>query len=140
MKYLAFVALPVAMLVSAAAVAQPVEVGVTDWDKLPPASVGYFDYHTLSDWSEQVMGSAKCRAAGYNPERFKVDQPYAVLLEPNGKVDRIVIAESKCPGLDYIVGLALQALSEARKFNATGASKPRWYGGRIRFEVTPQHP
>ena len=79
--------------------------------------------------------------AGYRPDRFSIDTPYAVLVEPDGSVRRIVIeANARCPAADYVVGLAVQGLARAHKFRATHAASARWYGGRIRFEASPQRP
>lgn len=138
-KVLRFV-LPAAIgLAAAPACAQAVETGTGDWDKLPRARVSdNSDYPSLSGWAEQVVESKACRDAGLRPGRFAVDEPYAVLLEPDGKVDRIVIRETRCPGIDFIVGLTLQGLSKKHRFHRTGAAQPRWYGGRIAFAVSPQ--
>jgi hypothetical protein len=138
MKWGAFL-LPLAALAASAATAQAVETGTADWDKLPRARVASgVDYQSLANLAEQVVESKACRDAGWRPERFNIDEPYAVLLEPDGSVKRIVIRETACPGIDYVVGLMLQALSQKHKFHATGDARPRWYGGRIAFAVSPQ--
>ena len=130
---------PLALVLAMPAAAQVVETGKADWDRLPPARIkGDLDYQKLSRWAEQVVESKACRDAGWRPERFRVDEPFAVLLEPDGTVKRIVIAETSCPGIDYVVGLHLQALSEAHRFRPTGTAAARWYGGRVVFEVSPQ--
>jgi hypothetical protein len=62
-----------------------------------------------------------------------------VLAEPDGSVRRIVIEpNAKCPGLDYVVGLAVQSLSRRHKFKRTGAAQAHRYAGRIAFSHAPQ--
>ena|SRR5438309_6786948 len=131
--------LPLAAIAMTAASAQIVEVGTADWDNLPRARVtDNINFVELGDWIEKVVESKACRHSGMRPHRWRIDEPYAVLLEPDGTVKRIVVHESACPGVDFIVGLTLQALSKKHKFRPTGQDSARWFGGRIDFGVSPQ--
>jgi hypothetical protein len=140
MKYRGFLAAGLALLAPGAALGQPVDTGVVRWDALPPVRVAdALDYLQFDRLAERVLGTPECRAAGYKPDRFTFDAPYAVLVEPDGNVKRIVIEpNTKCPGLDFVVGLAVQDLSRRHKFKRTGEARARWYAGRVTFTQSPQ--
>jgi hypothetical protein len=140
MKKRRFLALAAAAFAASQAAAQAVQTGIAPWDTLPRARVkGLPNYPAYYIWAQQLFASEACRKAGYSPERFNIDTPYAVLLDPDGEVKRIVIEENKaCPGVDYVVGLVLQDLSHRNRFHRTGEARARWYGGRISFAGSPQ--
>ncbi|HEY0312986.1 MAG TPA: hypothetical protein VGC56_10885 [Allosphingosinicella sp.] len=140
MKKLRFFLLALAGLVASAAAGQAVETGTAPWDTLPRARVSdALEYPLMYGWAKQLLATDSCRKAGYRPDRFNIDTRYAVLVAPDGDVRRIVIEENKaCPGVDLVVGLALQGLSRTHKFHRTGEDHPRWYAGRITFSGSPQ--
>lgn len=140
MNYRGFLGMAVALMAVGTARGQAVETGVVKWEALPPVRVAdAVDYPQFDQLAERVIGTPECRAAGYKPDRFSFDAPYAVLVEPDGTVRRIVIeANAKCPGLDYVVGLAVQDLSRRHKFKATGEAQARWYAGHLAFAQSPQ--
>jgi len=140
MKKLGLLLLPLTGLAASQAAGQAVETGTAPWDTLPRARVSdALEYPVMYGWAQQLLATDACRKAGYRPDRFTIDTRYAVLVAPDGEVRRIVIEENKaCPGVDLVVGLALQSLSRAHKFHRTGESRPRWYAGRISFAASPQ--
>ena len=124
------------LAVAAPAAAQTVEAtSRTRWDGLPPVKMKSveLDVPFLNDWAEQILSSGECRVPGMRPDRFDIDQPYAVLVEPDGKVDRIVVGDAGCPGLNTLLGSTVHQWAQDGKYKPTGASEPRWYVGRIAF-------
>jgi hypothetical protein len=140
MKTLAML-LPLAALAAPAA-AQKVETGTTEWDKLAPAPMGIddTDYSRLVRWTAQELKDPACRRKGWRPERFDVEEPYAVLVEPNGSVSRIIVKEMGCPALNTVIGSTLADMVKRGKFKPTGQPQPLWYGGRLSFAATDTNP
>lgn len=107
----------------------------TRWDALPPVKMRSteLDVPLLNDWAEKILSSGECSVPGMRPTRFDIDQPYAVLVAPNGTVERIVVGDIGCAGLNSLLGSTVHGWAQAGKFRPTGASEPRWYRGRIAF-------
>src|SRR5688572_15545846 len=107
----------------------------TRWEALPPVKMKAteLDVPLLNDWAEEILKSGECNVPGMRPTKFDIDQPYAVLVEPNGKVQRIVVGDAGCAGLNTLLGSTVHAWAQAGKYRPTGASEPRWYRGRIAF-------
>lgn len=138
------IALTAVALVTAAvpAGAQQVSTGTTQWDELPPVKMGLddVDYNRLVRWTTQELQKPECRAKGMRPLRFDIDEPYAVLVAPNGTVSRIIVKEMGCPGLNTVIGSTLADMAKRGKFHATGQPTALWYGGRLSYaaaETTP---
>jgi hypothetical protein len=107
----------------------------TRWDALPPVKMKSteLDVGRLNDWAEKVLASGECEVRGMRPDKFDIDQPYAVLVEPSGKVQKIVVGDAGCAGLNSLLGTTVHQWAQAGKFRPTGAREPRWYRGRIAF-------
>jgi hypothetical protein len=141
MKRLAMLIIPLAALGTGAA-AQKVSTGTAEWDKLPPVRIGSddVDYSRLVRWTAQELKNPACRIKGARPERFTFDEPYAVLVEPNGSVSSIIVREMGCPGLNTVVGSTLADMAKRGKFKPTGQPQAVWYGGRLSFAATDSNP
>jgi hypothetical protein len=110
----------------------------TRWDSLPPVKMRSveLDVPLLNDWAEKILSSGECSVPGMRPSRFDIDQPYAVLVAPNGTVEKIVVGDIGCAGLNTLLGSTVLAWAQAGKFRPTGAPEARWYRGRIAFART----
>jgi hypothetical protein len=141
MKRLALLTAALAAFAAPAA-AQQVSTGSTDWDKLVPARMGSddLDYNRLVRWATQELQNPACRVNGMRPDKFDIEEPYAVLLEPNGNVSRIIVREMGCPGLNTIVGSTVAELAKRGKFHPTGEKTALWYGGRLSFAASNSTP
>jgi hypothetical protein len=141
MKTLAFLTISLAAMAVPAA-AQQVSTGTTEWDKLPQVKLGSddIDYSRLVRWATQELQNPACRGKGMRPNRFDIEEPYAVLLEPNGTVSRIIVREMGCPGLNTVIGSTLVDMAKRGKFRPTGQPQPLWYGGRLSFAASDSNP
>jgi hypothetical protein len=141
MKTLAFVMIAFAAT-AVPAVSQTVETGTTEWDKLPPAKIGTddVDYNRLVRWAATELANPACRNGGMRPTKFDIDEPYAVLVEPNGNVKRIIVREMGCPGLNTVIGSTVADLAKRGKFRPTGQPQALWYGGRLSFAASEAIP
>lgn len=137
--------LTIALAAAAAAfpaAAQQVSTGTTDWDKLPAARMATddLDYGHLVRWVQQELQNPACQAKGMRPKRFDVDEPYAVLVGPDGSVSRIIVREMGCPGLNTAIGSTVADLAKRGRFRPTGQSVPLWYGGRLSVAYSDTEP
>jgi hypothetical protein len=127
--------LPLALLLAAPAAAQTVEAGETRWDQLPPVKKKHrpVDASFLTDWTHNVLRSGECSIPGMTAERFDVSLPYAVYVEPDGTVKRILVSDTGCPGLNTVLGSTVHEWAQKGDFRPTGEPEPLWYRGRIAF-------
>ena len=141
MKRFALLLMPLAALAAPAA-AQKVETGTTNWEQLAPAPMGVddVDYSRLVRWASQELQNPACRNNGWRPDKFDIDEPYAVLVEPNGTVSRIIVKETGCAGLNTVIGSTLADMAKRGKFRPTGQPQPLWYGGRLSFAAANSNP
>lgn len=123
---------------AAPAAAQTVQTGTADWNALPQARMRhsyaqYIDQNHVTLWTEQVLKSGQCNVKGMRPDRFDIDVPYAVLVQPDGTVTRILIPDMGCAGLNTIVGSTVMDIVKAGAFKPTGEKQAYWYGDRLAF-------
>lgn len=126
-----------ALSLAGAASAQTVEVGKADnWDGFPPIKRNSrpLDVSFLSDWAYDILKTGKCKLPGQRAERFDIDVPYVALIEPNGTVKRIIVAETGCAPLDTMVGSTVAEMAKRGEFKPTGQDRAYWFGDRIQFE------
>jgi hypothetical protein len=141
MKTLALLSLALAAAAVPAA-AQKVTTGTADWDTFPAVKIGSddIDYSRLVRWTTQELQKPECRAKGMRATRFDVDEPYAVLVAPNGTVSHIVVREMGCPGLNTVIGSTLADMAKRGKFHPTGEAAPAWYAGRLSYAAADTTP
>lgn len=129
------------LLLALAATAAPVTAQTveatsrTRWEGLPPVKMKATELNVplLNDWAEKVLSSGECNVPGQRPNRFDIDQPYAVLVAPDGTVQRILVGDAGCAGLNSLLGTTVHQWAEEGRYKPTGAAEPRWYRGRIAF-------
>ena len=123
---------------AAPASAQTVEVAHGDWNNLVQARMKhsyaqYVDQNRAVLWTEQVLRSGECKVKGMRPDKFDIDVPYAVLVAPDGKVERVLIPDMGCAGLNTVVGSTIMDVVKAGAFKPTGEKQPIWVGDRLAF-------
>ena len=123
------------MMTSTPATLPTVETGVTEWSKLPKVKKRdrALELSPMIDWTQKALASGECKIKGMNERKFDVDVPYAVLVEPNGTVKRIVIAETGCSSLNTLIGSTIFDWVQKGDFKPTGEDEPLWFGDRIAF-------
>jgi hypothetical protein len=119
-------------LASAPAFGQQVDVGSAKWDKLPALQTraGHIPYETLVNGVEEILKTGQCQLPGQSARFFDITVPFAVLVEPNGKASRVLVADMQCRPLEELIGSLAQRRSERGDFIATG-QKARWYASRV---------
>jgi hypothetical protein len=127
-----------ALSLSAPGWAQKVVSAHGDWSAIPQAATRhsyaeYVDSNRLTLWMEQALRDGTCKVRGMNPNKFDVDVPYAVLVEPDGSISQIMIPEMGCPALNTIVGSTVVELGKRGMFKPTGLAQAAWFRDRIAF-------
>jgi hypothetical protein len=126
-----------ALLLASAGPAIQVDVGRANWNAMLPLRAEQRDLPTpeMVGRVQEMLSSGECRLAGQTPRRFDLTIPFAVLVEPDGRPQRIVIAESGCAALETYVGRVVLAMAGAGDFKRTGQPSARWFASAVNFNL-----
>jgi hypothetical protein len=125
------------MFAAAPAFAQTVEVGSANWENLPPiqSKPSRLNQAEMVAQIEAMLRKRECVIPNQSMYSFDLLVPYAVQLNPQGKVERVLVGQMDCKPLEQLVGVAVLAKSDMGEFLPTGENKPRWYGGTLGFAM-----
>lgn len=128
------------LLLSAApttAATPAVVAGKADWASFPaldrtprPLPTGAMVEHVAD-----MLQKKECRLPGQSHRRFDITIPYLALVKPDGAVERVVVADMGCPGLESYVGSLVLQLAGSGDFRPTGKAAPHWYASSLNFNV-----
>jgi hypothetical protein len=123
------------LLLAAAEPALQVDVGHANWSAMPPLRAERRNLPTaeMIGRVQEMLASGQCALAGQTAHRFDLNIPYAVLVEPDGRARRVVVAESGCQSLETYVGRIVLAMADAGDFKRTGESEARWFASAVNF-------
>ena len=126
-----------AMLLSTASGPIQVDVGRANWTSLPPlkAVERVMPSPEMVDRVETMLESGTCSISGQSAKKFDITIPYAVLVEPDGKARRVVVAETGCAELETYVGVIVSAMARAGDFRPTQEAKARWFASELNFNL-----
>lgn len=82
---------------------------------------------------EQVLGDKRCTIDGQTKARFNIVVPYAVLMDPAGKPEKVVVKDIGCEPIERLVGEIGSELSNAGDFKVAHSSGTRWYVSEAYF-------
>jgi hypothetical protein len=127
----------IAMLLASAGGSLQVDVGRANWNALPPlkAVERVLPTPDMVDRVETMLDSGTCKIAGQSAKRFDITVPYAVLVEPDGTTQRILVGETGCPALETFVGTVVVAMADAGDFKPTREPNARWYASELNFNL-----
>jgi hypothetical protein len=122
--------------ISVPAAAQTVETGRANWTKLPKLETGnrMLDYAPLAAEVERMLKEKQCTLPGQSARRFDITIPYAVLVEPNGQISRVLVSDMQCKPLEALVGEAAIAIAQGVQ-PGPGAQKALWYASEVNFNL-----
>lgn len=126
------------LLASAAAPAgTTLEVGKADWDAMPALIKveRRLPYEDMAGFVEQILADKQCKLKGQSARRFDITVPYAVLLEPDGKARRVVVADMGCMPLETLVGNMVADMAETGDFRPSPAKEARWYSSQLNINL-----
>jgi hypothetical protein len=75
----------------------------------------------------------ECEIAGQSARRFDIDISYAVMLDPQGNAQRIIVQDVGCRPLELMVGRIAADIMKGGYVQVTPPSQPAWYGNRVNF-------
>ena len=130
-------ALAAAFVLAAPAGATTIEVGKANWSSMPRLDKAPrpLSYSTMVGNVEKMLQQRTCRFDGQSPRRFDLTVPYAVLIEPDGKASRVLVADMGCEPLETMVGNLVADLSELGDYRASAGDTGRWYASSINFTL-----
>ena len=113
-----------------------VDVGRVNVDALPAVpTTRQLPTPDMISKVEQILAAQTCKLPGQSKDRFDIDVPFAVLVQPDGRAGRVVVNEVGCPEIESLVGLVVLELARQGDFGATGQPKARWFGGKLNFNL-----
>ncbi|HEX8574246.1 MAG TPA: hypothetical protein VF759_16010 [Allosphingosinicella sp.] len=126
-----------AMLLGVSSGPVQVDVGRADWNGMPRLKRAARQLPTPAMVArvEQMLATRACTFPRQNARKFDITVPYAVLVEPEGRARRVVVADSGCPALETYVGQLILGMARDGDFKATGEAKARWYSSALNFNL-----
>jgi hypothetical protein len=114
-----------------------VEAGRADWDRFPALKAAPRALPTapMVGHVADLLQRRECSLAGQSHRRFDITVPYLALVKPDGGVERVLVADMGCPGLETYVGSIVLQLAGLGDFRPTGQAAPRWYASKLNFNV-----
>ncbi|HEU0099412.1 MAG TPA: hypothetical protein VFQ67_11640 [Allosphingosinicella sp.] len=131
--------LAAAMLLGPAAEAFPIDVGRADWNALPALKAVQREMPTprMVGRVQEMLASGQCTLPNQRAGKFDITVPYAVLVDPDGRVQRAVVADAGCPALETYVGRIILTMAEKGDFQPTGEVRTRWFASTFNFNLSP---
>jgi hypothetical protein len=125
-----------AMLLAGAAQSDiRVDVGEVDLSTLPALEQSGPELPTRAMVArvERILASGHCKIRGNTSRRFDIDVPFALLIEPDGKANQVVVTDLGCPELESFAGIIALELANRGHLSGTNAAKAQWYGSTLNF-------
>ncbi|TFI57665.1 hypothetical protein E2493_14175 [Sphingomonas parva] len=113
------------------------QVGSANWEKMPDLKVNmkYVPYTQLVAIAEEIFRTKQCTLPGQTAKAFDLTVPYAALVEPNGKTQRVLVSGVGCTPIETLVGMTVLSLSERGDIRSTGEAKARWFDGTLNLTL-----
>ena len=125
------------LLGTAPAPAGSVQAGKADWKSFPALQRAARPLPTgaMVDRVADMLQKEQCALPGQSARKFDITIPYVVLVNPDGKAERVVVEDIGCPGLETYVGSIVLLLAGSGDFPPTGKSVPQWYTSTLNFNA-----
>ncbi len=114
-----------------------VDVGMFEPEDFPEAVVleRYMPHGEMVARVERMITEGRCTLAGATARRFNIVIPYAILMEPDGTPNSVVVKESGCADLETLVGQIVLAQLERGDFVPSHTEGDRWYVSEVAFAL-----
>ena len=124
-------------ILAAPAAAQTVDVGRANWNAMPSLNVSDAELpmETLVTAVEDILKTKQCKIKGQSHHRFDITVPYAVLLQPDGSTNRVVVGEINCAPIETLVGRVALERAQLGHYQPTGLANARWHADTINFTL-----
>jgi hypothetical protein len=87
----------------------------------------------LNNRVEKILSEKRCSLEGQTKTRFDIVVPYAVLMDPAGKPEKVVVQDLGCAPIESLVGQIGSELANAGDFKIAHNSGRRWYVSEAYF-------
>jgi hypothetical protein len=87
----------------------------------------------LNNRVEKILSERRCSLEGQTKTRFDIVVPYAVLMDPAGKPEKVVVKDLGCAPIETLVGQIGSELANAGDFKVAHNSGRRWYVSEAYF-------
>ncbi len=84
---------------------------------------------------ERMIADGRCTLTGATARRFNIVVPFALLMEPDGTPNSVVVKESGCADLETLVGQIVLAQLERGDFVPSHEEGDRWYVSEVAFAL-----
>jgi hypothetical protein len=74
-----------------------------------------------------------CKLPGQSKIKYNITVPYAVLLDPAGKAQKVVVKDISCPSMEKLVGQIGSQLATHGDFKVVHSEGERWYVSDVYF-------
>lgn len=125
-----------AMLLAGAAPPEiRVDVGEVDLSTLPALeqSGPQLPTRAMVARVERILASGHCKIRGNTSRRFDIDVPFALLVEPDGKANQVVVSDLGCPELESFTGIIALELANRGHLRGAADAKAQWFGSSLNF-------
>lgn len=126
-----------ALVTQAGAPAVPIDAAEANWAGFPrlERSARPLPTASLVGRVETILSRRQCQVAGQTASRFDFDVPFAVLLRPDGSVERAIVKDMDCPEIETLVGEIAVEMGRQGDYRPTRQTETRWYGDVINFNL-----
>ncbi len=87
----------------------------------------------LNNRVEKILSEKRCSLEGQTKAKFDIVVPYAVLMDPAGKPEKVVVKDLGCSPIERLVGEIGSELANAGDFKVAHNSGRRWYVSEVYF-------
>jgi hypothetical protein len=115
-----------------------IDVGTANWASFPPLKAKPRELNNSNSVKavERMFASGQCKIPGQTMWKFDITIPFAVMVEPDGKVSRVLVSDMGCAPLERMVGELAYVRSMLGDFQPTGEAKGRWYSSSVNFNLS----
>ena len=82
---------------------------------------------------QRILASGECKIRGNTSRRFDIDVPFALLVEPDGKANQVVVSDLGCPELETFAGIIALELANRGHLHGAADTKAQWFGSVLNF-------
>src|SRR5687767_8493848 len=87
----------------------------------------------LNNRVQGILADQRCKLEGQTKTRFDIVVPYAVLMTPAGKPEKVVVKDIGCSPIETLVGQIGSELANAGDFKIAHSSGRQWYVSEAYF-------
>ena len=126
-----------ASLLAAATVPDRIEVAQASWAAYRELETEALAVPTgeMVTRVQRLMQRDECEFPGQSARRFSIDVNYAVMLDPQGNAQRVIVEDVGCRPLELLVGRVASDIVAKGFVRTPAPAKATWFASRINFNL-----